>query len=493
VISGGNKDDDNVIESEFLAGATFIDGTTLSWDQLMLEENGNKYGYDASKISLYTIDNSVFSNNENIVKIAIPNTITTIGSDAFFKATNLTSVTFEPNSNLTTIKSFAFQASGITSIECPDKVVTMGSYAFYECPNLETIRLPGISTIGKYACCKCPNLKTVIIPSSVTTLGYAAFADSPNLSTVIFEENSQLTTIGDLAFDDSSSLTTIDIPSTVTTIGIAAFQNSGLVTIKFNNDSRLTTIKENAFNGCKQLASIKIPDTVTTIETVAFRNCNALTECIFTSNSSLTTLGDAAFIACNSLKSLLIPRGVQSFDDQMFDGCYKLSFIDVANGNTAFKSIDGNLYSIDETTLIRYASGKVDSSFIIPSTVTKLAPYVFQGSSNLKQITFNAVITELPKDAFEESGITSVVIPNNITLLRSEAFWGCRNLTSVEIQSNVINIEGYAFSTCESLTTIKFAGTVSEWNAISKGTKWNYNVPATVVICSNGQVSLPTT
>ncbi|MBQ3506591.1 MAG: leucine-rich repeat protein [Clostridia bacterium] len=70
-------------------------------------------------------------------------------------------------------------------------------------------------------------------------------------------------------------------------------------------------------------------------------------------------------------------------------------------------------------------------------------------------------------DAFRLSNIVSVVIPDSITLIRYSAFSNCYNLTS-----------------------ITFTGTVAEWNAIEKGSNWNYNVPATKVVCSDGEVAL---
>jgi hypothetical protein len=47
-----------------------------------------------------------------------------------------------------------------------------------------------------------------------------------------------------------------------------------------------------------------------------------------------------------------------------------------------------------------------------------------------------------------------------------------------------------AFSNCTGLTNITFKGTEDEWNAIAKGSNWNYKVPAAEVICSDGVVKL---
>jgi hypothetical protein len=60
----------------------------------------------------------------------------------------------------------------------------------------------------------------------------------------------------------------------------------------------------------------------------------------------------------------------------------------------------------------------------------------------------------------------------------------------VEIPDSVTSIGYYAFAYCDSLTSITFEGTVEQWKAISKGSNWKYNVPATKVACKDGDVAL---
>ena len=63
-------------------------------------------------------------------------------------------------------------------------------------------------------------------------------------------------------------------------------------------------------------------------------------------------------------------------------------------------------------------------------------------------------------------------------------------MTSIVIPESVITIDSCAFEGCTGLTSITFEGTVEQWNAISKDNNWNFNLPATEVICSDGVVSL---
>ncbi|MBQ7712345.1 MAG: leucine-rich repeat protein, partial [Clostridia bacterium] len=66
---------------------------------------------------------------------------------------------------------------------------------------------------------------------------------------------------------------------------------------------------------------------------------------------------------------------------------------------------------------------------------------------------------------YELPGVTSIGV---------SAFSGCTGLTTVTIPSTVTSIGSYAFRNCTGLTTINFQGTMAQWNAISKGSDWNY-------------------
>ena len=106
---------------------------------------------------------------------------------------------------------------------------------------------------------------------------------------------------------------------------------------------------------------------------------------------------------------------------------------------------------------------------------------------SLTSITIPNGITEI--DAFDEcSNLTSITIPDSVTNLGGFSY--CTSLTNITIPSSVTEIDDYTFYGCKSLKTIKFDGTVEQWNSVEKGEKWNDDVPATVVVCSDGEVSI---
>ena len=77
-----------------------------------------------------------------------------------------------------------------------------------------------------------------------------------------------------------------------------------------------------------------------------------------------------------------------------------------------------------------------------------------------------------------------------MTSIGTRAFNNCTRLTSITIPDSVTSIGEEAFYNCSGLESITFGGTVVQWNAISKGIGWKYNVPATKVVCSDGSVKL---
>ena len=106
---------------------------------------------------------------------AIPSTITTIGYDAFYKCTNLTSVTI-PNS-VTSIGDGAFYGcTSLTSATIPNSVSTIGSQAFYGCTSLTSATIPNsVSTIGSQAFYNCSNLASLSGGDGLSSIGTEAF------------------------------------------------------------------------------------------------------------------------------------------------------------------------------------------------------------------------------------------------------------------------------------------------------------------------------
>ena len=242
--------------------------------------------------------------------VTIPNSVTSIGSSAFWNCDSLTSITI------------------------PNSVTSIGWYAFLGCSSLKSITIPNsVTSIGWYAFYQCSSLSSIVIPNSVTNIEKEAFYGCSSLSSITIPNS--VKTIGDGAFERCKSLTSITIPNSVRYIGKSAFAGcSSLSSITIPNS--VTSIGKGAFLGCKSLSSIVIPNSVTSIGKGAFYECSSLSS--ITIPNSVTSIGDETFYKCSSLSSITIPNSVTSIGFQAFYECSKLSSITIPNSVTSIGS-----------------------------------------------------------------------------------------------------------------------------------------------------------
>jgi hypothetical protein len=158
-----------------------------------------------------------------------------------------------------------------------------------------------VVSIGSYAFAGSA-LTSVIIPNSVTSIRYGAFASCSSLASVNIPNS--VTSIEEGAFGYCPSLTSVTIPNSVTSIGNQVFDNChSLASITIPNS--VTSIGRSAFYNCHSLASITIPNSVTSIGSSAFSNCQSLTS--ITIPNSVTSIGNEAFLYCTTLSSVYLP------------------------------------------------------------------------------------------------------------------------------------------------------------------------------------------
>ena len=205
----------------------------------------------------------------------------------------------------------------------------------------------------------------------------------------------------------------------------------------------------------------------------------------------VTSISEGAFSNCDILESVKIPDSVTSIGDAAFTNCPNLENITVDKRNAKYKSINGDIYTKDEKTLVQYATGKTDKNFTIPDNVTSIANYALAGSSNLVNVTIpdsvtsigtaalaancnleNIIVDEknvayksLDGNLYTKDGKTlvqyaigkankSLTILGDITSIGDYAFSLCDDLTSVVIPNSVETIGQYAFAACSNLYEI---------------------------------------
>ena len=499
---------------------------------------------DCTSLSDLTLPNSVtrigdyaFETCIALTNITIPNSIISIDS-AFYGCTGLTTV----NWNATACTSAGSQyntifegCSNLATVNIGDNVKIIPYYAFSYCTGLTSITVAKgntkyhsagnclIETESKTLIAGCKNS---IIPTdgSVTSIGGGAFSNCTGLTSVTIPDS--VTSIGREAFYGCTGLTSITIPNSVTSIGDWAFSGcTGLTTVNWNATactsagSQYNTI----FEGCSNLATVNIGDNVKIIPSYAFERCTGLTS--ITIPDSVTSIGSYAFEGCTGLTNVTIPNSVTSIGGGAFDNT--LWYDDqpdglVFAGKVAYK-YKGTMPSNTSILLKEGTLGIADSAFegctgltsiTIPNSVTSIGYEAFLGCTGLTSVTIGGSVTSIGSSAFRNctgltrvtipdsvtsigehafqncTGLTSITIGGSVTSIGSTAFYGCKGLTSITIPNSVTSIDSYAFFYCTGLTSIKFNGTIEQWNAISKGSYWKYNVPATQVGCTDGTVSI---
>ena len=212
---------------------TSIGKCAFSWCEsltsIVVDSGNTKYdSRNGCNAIIETASNTLIAGCQNTI---IPNSVTSIGDDAFGGHTSLTGIEI-PNS-VTSIGDGAFNGcSGLTSIEIPNSVKSVGYYAFAGCSSLTSIVVDSgntkydsrngcnaiIETASNTLIAGCQN---TIIPNSVTSIEEWAFIGHTSLTSI--EIPNSVTSIGDDAFAYCSSLTSIEIPNRVVWIGNSAF------------------------------------------------------------------------------------------------------------------------------------------------------------------------------------------------------------------------------------------------------------------------------
>ena len=396
------------------------------------------------------IEDEAFSSCEKLSAITIPDSVTSIGNDAFYycgyysnednwengvlyigkhliKADQLLSTGCDIKTGTKTIAEEAFRlCENLFSITIPYSVTSIGDSAFEKCDSLSAVNIPGgVTYIGRNAFSNCESLSSVQIHGDIETMGDEAFAGCDELTTVIINGE---TNIGDYAFADCVSLKTLQLNDGVKTIG------------------------DYSFGWCENIDSLLIPD-------------------------SLTSIGDYAFICCYSIRWVQMGKGVKSIGEgALAEENIESVYISDLEAWLDISFEDENSNPLCDANL--YLDGELVKDLVIPDGVKKIGDYAFLSCESIETVTIPDSVTSIGKEAFlwcynlngvyiedlsawckidfadeyanplegaqhlylDNELLTEVVIPEDVTQIGDYTFNNCYHIESITIHENVTSI-----------------------------------------------------
>lgn len=441
----------------------------------------------------------------SLTSINIPSTVKILGDKsttssssegwAFYGCTKLASVTFAPDSSLTTIGKDAFGKNCFESIEIPATVETIGDYAFESNKKLRTVTFlvdetdncSALESIGKWAF-KETAVEELILPETRKELKLATnlFQKCTELRKVHL--SSKVAAITDV-FQDCKSEFEITVAENNPYLKVHATlpliinetkvtvegEEKTLINIKFayrqiNQDvleipENCVAIEANAFAVQRAIKKLVLPSGIQTIADGAFHDCYSLTEVVFSLNenneSELQTLGSKAnsygvFQNCYSLTKIVLPNNAINqttaysggvLFDKTFYQCVSLEKIGVTPAHDKIGELDNGLYLPANLTAIGTTTGRNGSSgmgvfhgcealasVVLPASITELNDGTFAKCASLASITYEGAAAELGN-----------VISNNVKVVGTYMFENCVSLETVKLPDGLTAISHSMF------------------------------------------------
>ncbi len=444
----------------------------------------NIYFNSTSKMS--RLGNQAFAYS-GIESFTIPANVSTMGQKVFIGCDSLYTVTFAPNSKLESISAYMFdgctnlqqihfgegsslksiQAHGLEGLQClrdidfqNTKLENVDNFAFRFCGSLESIVLPDtVTNIGRYAFYGCKNLEELSIPDNVEHIGSYAFSRTKDINLYFsldklpeyLDENWDngivgyyvgVISINDydgykyaimsngnisiIKYNGSATvvnLDSLDLGGEIVSIGGGAFKDSNVVNVLLPRT--LVEIHAEAFMG-SGITDIEIPATVKFIGREAFAS-TPLATVTFAGNSVLKSIESYAFNKTYQLKAVVIPASVNTLGTGVFmeSGLERLLFEDNSQLSTIPKKAFAKTKLVDIT---------------LPDSVTLLDDNAFYGVETLRNVEFgrNDGI-RIMSNVFYGTGLTNVYIPENVTYIGEYSFVGLTLLNEFEVASNNSN------------------------------------------------------
>ena len=311
------------------------------------------------------------------------------------------------------------------------------------------------TNINKSTFANCAELTDVInFPSSISVIPDYCFQNCNKLVNITLPDT--ITTIDRYAFSYCSLLTSINIPENVGEIGSYAFQYTGITSIIIPNS---TTIGIGMCKGCSSLTYIKLPDNLTSIPNDLCLNCSSLVNIDIP--NTVEVFGDGSFYGCKNLNNITIPINVTTIGNATFFWCQRLKYMYVLNplnitniGESSTFTFNSHKYGGTGTDVYFY---KTESGPSAPEELTGIYGsstfssgtrfhYISTQMSSMKFI-FNNTVEYSDDDVLSQSSYSYANKDNLISVIPENSKY---------IWRNMIGVADNAFLSCSNLNDITF-------------------------------------
>lgn len=337
-------------------------------------------------------------------------------------------------------------------------VVELGKGIFEDNTVIKVVTLPeGLRAIGNSAF-RNSSIERIIIPSTVVNMGHRTFQDATGLTTVTFQEGSQLESLGESTFWNAVSLTDFEIPE------------------------RVQSFNRWTFEGARSLTSIHIPAGVISIGTSPFRGASNLTSITVDEDNEAFTASNGVLFDKDMTTLMKFPEGLDETTYIVPQSVTTIQENAFSNAQYLTTVLFGEDSQVESFGIGAFQNAKALTSIHIPASVTSLGGSTFSGASALETVTFakNSQLIYINRAAFQDTvALTNIEIPDGVTTLGSRAFEGANALTRIYIPASVTSMGSLAFNDTENVLIYTAlasppSGWHTDWNPLNRPVHWSH-------------------